>query len=84
MVLHEVGRGSHGVFRELAQGKIAVTARIFDQRDLRDDSVDWIIRASCSRGDPHLEFLIDCTSDFHEVLLGSPQQGAIGFSVFML
>ena len=44
MVLHEVGQGSHGVFRELAQGKIAVTARIFDQTDLRDDSVDWIIR----------------------------------------
>ena len=44
MVLHEVGRGPHGVFRALAQGKIAVTARIFVQRDLRDDSVDWIIR----------------------------------------
>ena len=44
MVLHEVGRGPHGVFRELAQGKIDLTARIFDQRDLRDDSVDWIIR----------------------------------------
>ena len=45
-VLNEVGQWSHVVFRELAQGKNAVTARIFDQRDLRDDSVDWIIRQS--------------------------------------